>query len=138
MTDESATNPGAGAPATPGADPEPVAWRGLIYGTPVLASDGARVGSVREVLGSDEEDIFHGLRVELDAAKRDVMIRADDIDLMSDSGVRVGLTATEIEGLPTYDDEATYHLASVGWLRSHLGRGPVSWKRDSKSDEEAG
>jgi hypothetical protein len=28
---------------------------------------------------------------------------------------------------------ATYHLASVGWLRKHLG-----WKKDAKSDEEPG
>jgi hypothetical protein len=121
-----------------GADAQPVAWRGLVYGTPVLASDGTRVGSVREVLGSDEEDIFHGLRVELAGHKRDVMVKADDITLLSDSGVRTSLAADEIRGLPAYDDEATYHLASVGWLRSHLGMGPVGWKRDSKSDEEAG
>jgi len=121
-----------------GGDPEPVGWRGLVYGTPVLAADGSRVGTVREVLGSDEEDIFHGLRVGLAGARRDVMVEADDIDLLSDAGVRTTLGADAIRGLPDYDDEATFHLASVGWLRRHLGMGPVAWKRDSKGDEEAG
>lgn len=129
------SNPAGG---TPSADPEPIAWRGLVYGTAVLASDWSRVGSVKEVLGSDEEDIFHGLRVGLDGGKRDVMVKADDIDLLSDSGVRLSLTADQVRELPDYDDEATYHLASVGWLRRHLGMGPVNWKRDSTSDEEAG
>ena len=53
-------------------------------------------------------------------------------------GVRVRLIETDlsraaIEALPSYDEAATYHLASVGWLRKHLG-----WKKDSASDEEPG
>jgi hypothetical protein len=135
MTSDTTTTPGGAASA---GDSQPIAWRGLVYGTAVLASDGSRVGTVKEVLGSDEEDIFHGLRIALDGGKREVMVEADDIDLLSDSGVRLGLTADQVRALPDYDDEATYHLASVGWLRSHLGMGPVGWKRDSKSDEEAG
>lgn len=117
-------------------DGDPVSWRGLIYGTPVLASDGTRVGSVREVLGSDAEDIFHGLRVELDGeteAKRDVMIPAEAIDSLGTADVRVARSAADVRALPAYDEASTYHLASVGWLRKHLG-----WTRDSSSDEEAG
>lgn len=110
-----------------------VSWRGLVYGTPVLGSDGVRAGTVREVLGSDAEDIFHGLRVGLDGRKGDVMLPADRIDVLSDDGVRASIRADELRALPAYDDEATYHLASVGWLRKHLG-----WKADSGSDEEAG
>ncbi len=114
-------------------DDQAVSWRGLLYGTPVLASEGELVGAVREVLGSDAEDIFHGLRVGLDGEDRDVMIPADRLPELSDSGVRSDLSLDEIRALPDYDEEATYHLASVGWLRKHLG-----WRADSKSDEEAG
>jgi len=119
-------------------DGNPVSWRGLVYGTPVVASDGTRVGTVREVLGSDAEDIFHGLRVSLDGdadadAKRDVMVPADAIDSLGSASVRVSRTAPELRGLPAYDEEATYHLASVEWLRKHLG-----WTKDASSDEEAG
>jgi hypothetical protein len=112
---------------------DPVSWRGLVYGTPVLASHGTRVGTVREVLGSDAEDVFHGLRVRLDGADRDVMIAAAEIEALGSADVTTGLTTAEVMALPTYDEAATYHLASVGWLRKHLG-----WKQDSKSDEEAG
>lgn len=117
-------------------DGDPVSWRGLVYGTPVVASDGTKVGEVREVLGSDAEDIFHGLRVELTGerdATRDVMIPAEAIDSMGGGDVRVARSVAEIRGLAPYNEEATYHLASVGWLRKHLG-----WAKDSKSDEEAG
>jgi hypothetical protein len=115
---------------------DPVSWRGLLYGTPVVASDGTRVGTVREVLGSDADDIFHGLRVALDGqadAKRDVMVPADAIDALGTAEVRVARSAAEVRALGDYDEAATYHLASVGWLRTHLG-----WKKDAASDEEAG
>jgi hypothetical protein len=114
-------------------DPDPIGWRGVIYGTPVTTEDGAPVGTVREMLGSDAEDIFHGVRVKLNAHGRDVMIRADDVAALTTGEVRTGLSRAAIESLPPYDEVATYHLASVGWLRKHLG-----WTRDSKSDEEPG
>jgi hypothetical protein len=112
---------------------QPISWRSIVYGTPVAAADGIRIGAVREVLGSDAEDIFHGLRVALTGRRADVMVSADDIASMSLVEVRTVLTRSQIDGLPAYDETATYHLASVGWLRKHLG-----WKKDAKSDEEPG
>ncbi|HTG41673.1 MAG TPA: hypothetical protein VK697_08675 [Methylomirabilota bacterium] len=111
----------------------PIAWRAVVYETPVTTADGVRVGTVREMLGSDAEDIFHGIRVRLTAGHRDVMIRSDDVSTLTAEEVRTNLSRSEIEALPTYDDVATYHLASVGWLRKHLG-----WSKDSASDEEPG
>ena len=110
-----------------------ISWRGLVYGTPVTAAGGERVGTVREVLGSDAEDLFHGLRVALDGAHRDVMVSSDDVASIGRDAVDTSLSRSDIVALPSYDEEATYHLASVGWLRKHLG-----WVRDSKVDEEAG
>jgi len=114
-------------------EPQPISWRSLVYGTPVTASDGARIGAVAEVLGSDAEDIFHGLRVALTGRRGDVMVDADEIASMSLAEVRTVLTWSEVDRLPAYDETATYHLASVGWLRKHLG-----WRKDAKSDEEPG
>jgi hypothetical protein len=110
-----------------------IAWRAVVYGTPVSSADGVRVGTVREMLGSDAEDIFHGIRVRLNAGRRDVMVRADDVSTLTAEEVQTDLSRAAIEALPTYDDVATYHLASVGWLRKHLG-----WSKDSASDEEPG
>jgi hypothetical protein len=114
-------------------DSQPISWRSIVYGTPVISSDQARVGQVHEVLGDDAEDIFHGLRVSLADGHRDVMVSADVVGDLATDAVQVGLRKSEIEDLPTYQEEATYHLASVGWLRKHLG-----WKKDSQSDEEPG
>lgn len=112
---------------------ESTSWRAIVYGTPVFSAENERVGSVREVLGSDAEDIFHGLRISLGERQREVMLAANDVPNISANAVRSSLSRSDLEGLPTYDDEATYHLATVGWLRKHLG-----WRKDAKSDEEPG
>jgi hypothetical protein len=113
-------------------DNDAIAWRAVTYGTQVLSSDGTKVGTVHEMLGSDEEDIFHGVRLAADK-HHDVMIPSSDIASMTHSAVTTSLSAAEVASLPAYDETATFHLASVGWLRKHLG-----WKQDSKSDEEPG
>jgi hypothetical protein len=114
-------------------DPQPISWRSIVYGTTVVTADNQRAGEVREVLGSDSEDIFHGQRVHLGHQGRDVMVDADDVDNMFGGLVVTSLSRAELESLPTYDEQATYHLASVGWLRKHVG-----WERDARSDEEPG
>ena len=114
-------------------EPQPISWRSIVYGTPVTAADGARIGAVAEVLGSDAEDIFHGLRVAVTGRRGDVIVDADEIASMSLGEVATVLTWSEVDRLPAYDETATYHLASVGWLRKHLG-----WRKDAKSDEEPG
>ena len=112
---------------------DPIGWRGVIYGTPVASSDGTPVGTVREVLGSDAEDIFHGLRVGLKTGHRDVMVPADNVTGLSQETIQTDLSPSAVDALQTYDEVSTYHLASVGWLRKHLG-----WSKDSTSDEEPG
>ena len=39
----------------------PESWEALEPGTPVFASDGTRVGEVKEVLAVPEDDIFEGI-----------------------------------------------------------------------------
>ena len=117
----------------PGAAGAPISWRGIVYGTPVVGSDDRPVGTVREVLGSDADDIFHGLRVRLDGTKRDVMVRADDVTSIGAERIVLGVDRSVAAALPDFSEPATYHLSSVGWLRHHIG-----WKEDSKSDEEPG
>jgi hypothetical protein len=114
-------------------DSQPVAWRSVVYGTPVVSSDGQTVGEVREVLGSDTDDIFHGLRVALHNGHREVMLSSDDVTSLTTTAVASGLSRAELEALPAYDETASYHVASVGTFRKHLG-----WKKDSESDEEPG
>ena len=110
---------------------QPVSWRSIVYETPVISSDNAKVGQVREVLGDEAEDIFHGIRVALTSGHRDVMVSAEVVASMSTTDVQVNLTRSQVDALPTYTEEATYHVGTVGRFRKHLG-----WTKDSETDEE--
>jgi hypothetical protein len=81
---------------------DPIGWRGVVYGTPVAAADGARIGTVREMLGSDAEDIFHGIRVSLSGKKRDVMIPSGDVTALTRDEIRTKLSQAEVYEVATF------------------------------------
>jgi uncharacterized protein YrrD len=113
-------------------DSTPIAWRAIVYGTPVVGADGTRLGTVREVLGSDADDIFHGVRVGRDGdAKHDAMVASERITEITHDTIATNIGTGET--LAAYDETASYHVSSVGRLRKHLG-----WVKDDDRDEEPG
>jgi hypothetical protein len=107
-------------------DPEqPIAWRGVLQETPVRSSEGEQVGTITDLLGSDEEDIFHGIVVHLGRLGHDVFIPADDVMLMTPSHIDVAYTADQLHALPQHTEERQFELGWVGFFRKHLG-----WKRE--------
>ena len=103
-------------------DPDqPIAWRAIAPETPVRSSDGHDVGTVYDVLGSNEEDIFHGIVVQLGGSGPRVLVGVDDVDLMTASRVEVGFTDAQLHALPAHTDEHTFHLGVTGGFRKHTG-----------------
>jgi hypothetical protein len=107
-------------------DPEqPIAWRGVLQDTPVRSSEGEQVGTISDMLGSDQEDIFHGIVVHLGRLGHQVFIPADDVTLMTPSHIDVAYTSEQLHALPVHTDERQSELGWVGLFRRHLG-----WKRE--------
>lgn len=93
---------------------DPIAWRAIARGTPVTDAEGNHVGTVDELLGSNEEDIFHGIVVRhhlIDMHK--IAIGADDISSMSRNEIVTSLTAGEIAAMPRHTEERSFEL---GWV----------------------
>ena len=84
--------------------PDPISWRAVARGMPVIASDDTFVGRVWEVRGSDEADIFRGFAVRLDETGRDVFVGADDLAEMTTAAVTLRLSSDEIRALQPEDD----------------------------------
>ncbi len=103
-------------------DPEqPIAWRGVPVDVPVRSSEGESVGTLSDILGSDQEDIFHGIVIHLGRFGHHVFVPAEDVTLMTMSHVDVGMGTAEIEALPVHDEERSYDLGIVGRFRKHPG-----------------
>lgn len=108
------------------ADPEDeIAWRAVPEDTPVCSAEGSEVGTLHDLLGSNEEDIFHGIVVHLGRFGHNVFVPADSVTRLTRSHVDVSLTSDEIHALPPHDEEREFHLGVTGWFRKHPG-----WVRD--------
>ncbi len=105
----------------PEADDDPIAWSSILADTPVVSTEGDEVGTVVDVLGSEAEDIFHGIVVHQGLLGRDVMIPADRVARITRRRIDVTMTGAEIRDLPPYREEQSYKLGMVGLLRKHLG-----------------
>lgn len=100
----------------PGAPDDPISWRAIGKDEPVYAVDGEFVGSVDELLGADEEDIFHGIVVRLESDnKRKVAISSDDVSSITRHGIVVTWTPGEITTMPQHTEERTFAL---GWKKA--------------------
>jgi hypothetical protein len=107
-------------------DPEqPIAWRAVLEDTQVRSSEGEQVGTLYDMLGSDQKDIFHGIVVQLGFLGHRVFVPADDVTLMTPSHIDVAYTSEELNALPEHTEERQSELGWVGVLRKSLG-----WTRE--------
>lgn len=99
----------------------PLAWTAILADTPVQSSDEVTVGAVREVLGSEAEDIFHGVVITSGSRGHEVLIPAEKVASITDQQLTTSLSADEIRDLVPYVEERSYQLGFVGLIRKRLG-----------------
>jgi hypothetical protein len=85
--------------------PDPVAWIVVERGWEVVSSGGEKVGTVDEVLGDQNADIFDGLTVLPGRLKRPKYVPAERVDEIVEGRVTLELTKAEFEALEEYDGE---------------------------------
>jgi hypothetical protein len=108
-------------------DGHAVSYKVLPRGTPVVSSDGAELGTVREVLENEREHIFDGLVIDTPGGPR--WVDAPEIARIAERRVTLALTAAEAEQLPDKDHAgAPEFQANVrgGRISRYLGGG---WKK---------
>ncbi len=76
----------------------PTAYQVLDEGVSVYASDGSTVGTVDHVVAAPEEDIFHGLIIKTEGARR--FVAADRVASLHERGVDLRIGPEEVAGLP--------------------------------------
>ena len=84
---------------------QPVSWLMIEPGWTVDASDRKEVGTVHEVLGDAEADIFDGLAVVHGLLKRARYVPAESVGEITEGRVALTLTADAFERLGEYRGE---------------------------------
>jgi hypothetical protein len=109
-------------------DGHAISYKVLERGTPVVACDGAAVGTVREVLENVAEHIFDGLVIDTSAGQR--FVDAPEIARIAERRVTLTLDAEGAAGLPERDSAGgpTFRANARGGRVSRLFGG--GWKRD--------
>jgi hypothetical protein len=80
----------------PGPD-DPVAWSYIEPGTAVVDLDERQVGTVIQMLGTEEEGIFHGLAVDPERGGAARVVPADAVHQLTPARVQVAYDADQLE-----------------------------------------
>lgn len=81
---------------------DPTSWRALRPGTPVFSSDGQRVGTASEVLGWDQEDIFHGIVIDGAGPDDRRLVAARHIASITTTSIHTDLSVDEVARIEQY------------------------------------
>ena len=81
---------------------DPVSWFLVRRGWSVVASDGSSVGTVEEVVGDEERDIFDGLAVSTGLLGKPRYVPAEDVGRIEEGTVHLALGPDETSRLPEY------------------------------------
>lgn len=111
-------------------DGHAVSYKVLPEGTPVHASDGTLVGTVRQVLENKAEHIFDGLVLDTPGGQR--FVDAPEVARIAERRVTLTLDAEGAAALPERDSAGAKTFRAntrAGKLSRLLGGG---WKRDGR------
>jgi uncharacterized protein YrrD len=84
---------------------DPVSWLVIEAGWVVEAKDTKEVGTVREVLGDADADIFDGLAVSHGVLHRSRYVPAESVGEITEGRVALTVDSDAFERLPAYEPE---------------------------------
>lgn len=112
---------------------QPIAYKLLDEGVPVLCSDGEQIGTVASVLSEPVEDIFHGLLVKTSNGVR--FVEASAIASVHEHGVDLRIDSPAAQTLPGPEHAAPVYNEDPGdqdkwhhWVHKLTGRS--DWDRE--------
>ena len=81
---------------------DPVSWLQIEQGWSVVSADGGAVGTVAQVAGSKDDDIFDGLAVESGSPPRIGYVPGEQVAAIHPGRVTLKLSAAQAAELPPY------------------------------------
>lgn len=85
---------------------DPVSWLLIEKGWKVVASDGQEIGTVKEVTGDSDKDIFDGLAVSPGMLQTSVYVPAEHVGVIVEGQVALTIGTDEVERLGAFEEPA--------------------------------
>jgi sporulation protein YlmC with PRC-barrel domain len=85
---------------------DPVAWKVIQSGWTVLDSAGEEVGSVSEVTGDPDADIFDGLAISKGILASDQYVPSEQVGEIREGVVTLKLSRAQVERLASFEEPA--------------------------------
>jgi len=79
--------------------PDPVAWKAVEKGWKVYDRDGAEVGTIEEIAGDTEADIFDGFGIKAAAHDHEKLVPAEIVASIAVGEVRLTISGNEVAPL---------------------------------------
>ncbi len=86
---------------------DPVSWFIIEPGWKVVDAEGQEVGSVDEVAGDSNDDIFNGLSISTSLLGKPRYVPSEQVGTITEGRVHLKLTKSEIEHLGEFEEPAT-------------------------------
>jgi hypothetical protein len=83
--------------------PDPVSWFVVEPGWKIVAADGEEVGTVHEMLGDPERDIFDGIAVSTGALAKPTYVPSEQVGEIREGEVHLALTGEQLAQLDSVD-----------------------------------
>jgi len=81
-----------------------VSWKGIETGARVFAAGAEEIGTVKEIAGDSDADIFSGLVVSLSRLSANRFLPSERVTAIWPDRVETDLTAEQAESLEDYDE----------------------------------
>lgn len=110
---------------------QPIAYRVLGRGVPVISSDGDEVGTVHHVVAAPQQDIFHGIVIKSGRLGQR-FVPAEDIASLHEHGVELRIGSGAVAELPRPGGSAPEYREDPAetkwehWARRLEGKGDWS------------
>jgi hypothetical protein len=84
--------------------PDPVAWTMIESGWKVFDAEGEEIGTVDEVTGDENVDIFDGLAIKQGTLSKDQYVPSENVAQILEGEVHLSLTRPQVEALESYTE----------------------------------
>ena len=90
-----------------------VSWMAIVHGTKVVDVDNNDIGRVDAVLGDDDDDIFHGIALNLKGPAGIVEVPAARVGRITEEAVHTDLAADEARSLPKFEEDHWFEFEGI-------------------------